>query len=103
MRATGPSFGYLAQPRGEGDPAVEPRPSHRLMLRDAQQAERLGFDMVWISDHFYTERPTTLETCPEGWTLMTAVGVTTERVRLGSLVMAAGFRHPALMAKMAAA
>jgi alkanesulfonate monooxygenase SsuD/methylene tetrahydromethanopterin reductase-like flavin-dependent oxidoreductase (luciferase family) len=34
---------------------------------------------------------------------MTAIGVTTERVQIGSMVMAAAFRHPALLAKMAGA
>jgi alkanesulfonate monooxygenase SsuD/methylene tetrahydromethanopterin reductase-like flavin-dependent oxidoreductase (luciferase family) len=97
------TFGYFAQPRGEGDPAAEPHPSHRLMLRDAQAAERLGYDAVWVPDHFYMARPTRLETFPEAWTLLTAIGVTTERVRLGNMVIAAGFRHPAMLAKMAGA
>lgn len=96
-------IGYFTQPRGQGDPAVDPHPSHRLMLRDAQEAERLGFDAVWVPDHFYMERPTKIEVFPEAWTLMTAIGVTTERVKVGSMVIAAGFRHPALMAKMAGA
>src|SRR5260370_13997082 len=34
---------------------------------------------------------------------MTAIGVTTERVQIGSMVMAAAFHHPALLAKMAGA
>ncbi|MDP8923121.1 MAG: LLM class flavin-dependent oxidoreductase [Chloroflexota bacterium] len=96
-------FGYHTVPRGEGDPATEPHPSHRLMLRDAQQAERLGFDSVWVPDHFYFERFGRLETYPDLWTLLTAIGVTTERVRIGTNVIAATFRHPALLAKMAGA
>jgi alkanesulfonate monooxygenase SsuD/methylene tetrahydromethanopterin reductase-like flavin-dependent oxidoreductase (luciferase family) len=96
-------FGHHVMPRGQGDPATEPYPSHRVALEDAQQAERLGFDAIWVPDHFYFERPAGLETFPDMWTLLTAIGVTTERVRLGTNVIAAGFRHPALLAKMAGA
>lgn len=96
-------FGYQIVPRGQGDPATEPYPSHRLMLQDAQRAAQLGFDSIWVPDHFYMQRPTKLETYPDAWTLLTAIGMTTERVRLGTQVIAAGFRHPALLAKMAGA
>jgi alkanesulfonate monooxygenase SsuD/methylene tetrahydromethanopterin reductase-like flavin-dependent oxidoreductase (luciferase family) len=40
---------------------------------------------------------------PEAWTLLSAIGVSTQHVRVGSMVLAAGFRHPALIAKMATA
>jgi alkanesulfonate monooxygenase SsuD/methylene tetrahydromethanopterin reductase-like flavin-dependent oxidoreductase (luciferase family) len=96
-------LGYFTQPRGQGDPATQPHPSHTLMLRDTQAAEKLGFDAVWVPDHFYMERPTKIETFPDCWTLLTAIGVTTERVKVGTMVIAAGFRHPALLAKSAAA
>ncbi len=96
-------FGFFAVPRSAGDPAAGPQPSHRLMLQDAQRAELLGFDSVWVPDHFYFQRATGLETFPEAWTLLTAIAMRTERVRLGTQVLAAGFRHPALLAKMAGA
>src|SRR5205823_10316833 len=74
------------------------------MLEQAQRAERLGFDSVWVPDHIYFQTlPGVLEPYPDAWTLMTAIGVTTERVQIGSMVMAAAFRHPALLAKMAGA
>jgi alkanesulfonate monooxygenase SsuD/methylene tetrahydromethanopterin reductase-like flavin-dependent oxidoreductase (luciferase family) len=74
------------------------------MLRYAQRAERLGFDSVWVPDHFYFEWPQgVFEPYPEAWTLLTAIGVTTQRVLVGSMVLAAAFRHPALVAKMAGA
>lgn len=98
-----PTFGYFTQPRGQGDPASEPYPSHKLMQRDAQEAERLGFDAVWVPDHIYMQWQGSLQAFPEAWTLLTAIGTTTERVRIGSMVMAAGFRHPAVVAKMAGA
>jgi alkanesulfonate monooxygenase SsuD/methylene tetrahydromethanopterin reductase-like flavin-dependent oxidoreductase (luciferase family) len=74
------------------------------MLRYAQRAEALGFDSVWVPDHFFFEGPPgVLIPYPEAWTLMTAIGATTERVQIGSMVLAAAFRHPALLAKMAGA
>src|SRR5258708_33523938 len=70
------------------------------MLEYAQRAERLGFDSVWVPDHIYFQTlPGVFDPYPEAWTLMTAIGVTTERVQIGSMVMAAAFRHPALLAK----
>ncbi|MFN8526839.1 MAG: LLM class flavin-dependent oxidoreductase [Chloroflexota bacterium] len=97
------TFGYMALPRGEGDPSTQPFPSHNLMLSDAVRAEQLGYDAVWMPDHYYFERPSGIETFPEAWTLLTAIAMRTERLRLGTMVIAAGFRHPALMAKMAGA
>jgi alkanesulfonate monooxygenase SsuD/methylene tetrahydromethanopterin reductase-like flavin-dependent oxidoreductase (luciferase family) len=91
-------------PRGLGDPARLPQPDHRQMLGYAQRAEQAGFDSVWVPDHFYFEtRPSVFDPYPDAWTLMTAIGATTARVRIGSMVLAAGFRHPALLAKMAGA
>jgi alkanesulfonate monooxygenase SsuD/methylene tetrahydromethanopterin reductase-like flavin-dependent oxidoreductase (luciferase family) len=98
-----PTIGF-GVPRGIGDPARLPQPDHRQMLGYAQRAERVGFDSVWVPDHFYFEtRPGVLDPYPDAWTLMTAIGATTERVKIGSMVLAAGFRHPALLAKMAGA
>jgi len=91
-------------PRGIGDPTRFGPPNHRHMLGYAQRAEALGFDSVWVPDHFFFERrPGVLVPYPEAWTLMTAIGATTERVQIGSMVLAAAFRHPALLAKMAGA
>lgn len=72
----------------------------------ARRAERLGFDSVWISDHFFLslaryggdDRP---YGSAEPLTALAALAVATERVRLGTLVLAAGFRHPAHVAKAA--
>jgi alkanesulfonate monooxygenase SsuD/methylene tetrahydromethanopterin reductase-like flavin-dependent oxidoreductase (luciferase family) len=89
--------------RSDGDPASTPFPSHRVMSDDAVRVEQLGFDSVWLPDHFYFERPSGIETFPEAWTLLTAIAVKTERVALGTNVLAATFRHPGLMAKMAGA
>jgi alkanesulfonate monooxygenase SsuD/methylene tetrahydromethanopterin reductase-like flavin-dependent oxidoreductase (luciferase family) len=97
------AFGVHLISRGAGDPATSPFPSHRVMLDDGVHAEKLGFDSLWLPDHFYFERSAGIETYPDCWTLLTALAMRTERVLLGTNVLAATFRHPALMAKMASA
>jgi alkanesulfonate monooxygenase SsuD/methylene tetrahydromethanopterin reductase-like flavin-dependent oxidoreductase (luciferase family) len=90
--------------RGSGaDPAVTPFPSHRVMLEDGIAVERLGYDSVWLPDHFFFQQEGGLATFPDVWTLLGALAVQTERITLGTNVIAATFRHPALLAKMAAA
>jgi alkanesulfonate monooxygenase SsuD/methylene tetrahydromethanopterin reductase-like flavin-dependent oxidoreductase (luciferase family) len=95
----------LGVPHRVGDPSAPfSALDHRAMLRYAQLAEQLGFDSVWVPDHFfYAWPPGVFEPYPEAWTLLTAIGATTQRVHIGSLVLAAAFRHPALLAKMAGA
>jgi len=65
-----------------------------------QLCDREGVDSVWFMDHLY---PPGLPAVPafEAWTTATALAALTERIRLGHLVLANGFRHPALLAKMA--
>jgi alkanesulfonate monooxygenase SsuD/methylene tetrahydromethanopterin reductase-like flavin-dependent oxidoreductase (luciferase family) len=65
-----------------------------------QSADALGYDTAWFYDHLY---PPGMPDVPglEGWTLVSALAVSTQRIRLGQLVICNGFRHPALLAKMA--
>jgi probable F420-dependent oxidoreductase len=74
----------------------------------ARDAERRGFDSVWISDHLFLslERyggSSELQGSVEPLTTLAALAAITDRVRLGTLVLSAGFRHPAIVAKMATA
>jgi alkanesulfonate monooxygenase SsuD/methylene tetrahydromethanopterin reductase-like flavin-dependent oxidoreductase (luciferase family) len=96
-------FGVHLVSRGDGDPATTPFPSHRVMTDDGVRVEQLGFDAVWLPDHYFFSRPSGVETFPEVWTLLTAIAMKTERVKLGTNVLAATFRHPGMMAKMAGA
>jgi alkanesulfonate monooxygenase SsuD/methylene tetrahydromethanopterin reductase-like flavin-dependent oxidoreductase (luciferase family) len=67
----------------------------------ARAAEEAGYDSVWFMDHMAPPAGRGLD-CLEGWTVATAVAMRTERLRVGHLVLCAEFRHPVLLAKMAA-
>jgi alkanesulfonate monooxygenase SsuD/methylene tetrahydromethanopterin reductase-like flavin-dependent oxidoreductase (luciferase family) len=99
-----PRIGF-GVPRWVGNPSESRRGLHHAEILDyGRQAEQLGFDAVWVADHFYYEWPQgVFEPFPEAWTLLTAIGISTKRVQIGSMALAAAFRHPALLAKMAGA
>lgn len=68
----------------------------------ARTAEAIGFDAVWVSDHLGFGDPAgEWEAAWECWTLLSALAASTDRVQLGTYVLAAPLRHPVLLAKMA--
>ncbi len=66
----------------------------------AHAAEVLGFDSIWMFDHVQTEPVPTDEITFEAFVGLSALATETARVRLGHLVLCAGYRNPALVAKM---
>jgi F420-dependent oxidoreductase-like protein len=68
----------------------------------AHQAEALGFESLWMFDHVQTEPVPTDEITFEAFVGLSALAAETARVRLGHLVLCAGYRNPALVAKMIA-
>ena len=69
----------------------------------AHHAEAVSLDSAWVCDHLLSESPgQPLEGIAEGWTLLAALAASTARLTLGTLVTPTMFRHPALLAKMAA-
>ncbi|PZR64722.1 MAG: LLM class F420-dependent oxidoreductase [Chloroflexi bacterium] len=78
----------------------EPRAAWERSVAVAWQAEQLGFESVWAFDHFHTTPQPTDELTFESFTLLTALSQRTERVRLGQIVLCAGYRNSALVAKM---
>jgi F420-dependent oxidoreductase-like protein len=66
----------------------------------ARQAERLGFESIWLFDHFHTVPRPTDELTFEAFTSLSALAALTSRVRLGHIVLCSPYRNPALTAKM---
>src|SRR5262245_60719614 len=71
-------------------------------LAAARAVEALGFDYLWGHDHLWSTGGDKLQPFFEGWSTITAWAALTERVRLGLLVGANPFRHPSVVAKIAA-
>lgn len=71
----------------------DPNPTARV-LAAGRLAERLGFDAFFIGDH-----PAYATEC---WVHLAALAVTTERIRLGSVVNCVLYRHPVMLARLAA-
>jgi alkanesulfonate monooxygenase SsuD/methylene tetrahydromethanopterin reductase-like flavin-dependent oxidoreductase (luciferase family) len=70
----------------------DPAGSNRIMTA-GHLAEELGFDAFFLSDHpAYT---------PECWVHLAALAATTSRIRLGSAVNCALYRHPVMTARLA--
>ena len=63
-----------------------------------RRIEAMGFDWISIWDHFYAADLTGDPHCLEAVACHTALACSTERVRCGSLVYCAGYRHPAVLA-----
>ena len=78
----------------------DPLDAWRRTFRVAQEAERLGFESIWLFDHFHTIPRPTDEITFESFTSLSALAALTSRVRLGHVVICTGFRNPALTAKM---
>jgi F420-dependent oxidoreductase-like protein len=61
------------------------------------------FESGWTFDHFYPIFSDSTGPCLEGWMTLTALAQATTRLRLGTLVSGIHYRHPAVLANMAAA
>jgi len=66
----------------------------------AEDAEALGFESLWVFDHFHTVPEPTDEITFESFSVLAALAMATRRVRLGHMVVCTGFRNPALTAKL---
>src|SRR4029450_7210691 len=77
-------FGYVAPPVAPGESWAE----------KARRVEALGYSILLMPDHFRNQ----LAPVPA----LTAAALATTRLRVGSLVFANDFRHPAVLAKEAA-
>ena len=71
-------------------------------LELARHAEATGWDGIYFADHFMPNTPEAAGPTAECWTTLTALGALVPRVRIGALVAGNTYRHPAVLANMAA-
>jgi alkanesulfonate monooxygenase SsuD/methylene tetrahydromethanopterin reductase-like flavin-dependent oxidoreductase (luciferase family) len=71
-------------------------------LEGARLVDRLGYEHLWTWDHLYAIVGATDQPILEGWSMLAAWAMATERTRLGLLVGANTFRNPGVVAKTAA-
>jgi F420-dependent oxidoreductase-like protein len=71
--------------------------------RIAHQADEIGFDSIWVMDHFFQIRGVGKQEEPmlEGWTTLGFLAANTKRARLGLMVGGVHYRLPGLWVKAA--
>lgn len=78
-------------------------PRFSELVEIVQAAENLGFDSVWVPDHFVYRYPDseTVHGVWEAWTLLAGLAARTSKISLCVFVTGLVFRHPGVVAKMA--
>lgn len=79
----------------------DPIAQYEAMTKVGKVAEEVGFDSIWVYDHFHTVPTPEIESCFEAWTAMAGLARDTRTIKLGQMVTCNGYRNPALLAKLA--
>src|SRR5436305_15143412 len=86
--------------------AFKTSPQHTTyadMLAVWQAADDIElFESAWTFDHFYPIFSDHTGPCMEGWVTTTALAQAPKRIRVGVLVTGNVYRHPAVLANIAA-
>ncbi|HEY7520888.1 MAG TPA: LLM class F420-dependent oxidoreductase [Methylomirabilota bacterium] len=64
--------------------------------------DQSGWDAACVTDHFMPNTPDKVGDVMECWTTLAALAPLTSRMRIGTIVAGNTYRHPAVLAKMAA-
>ncbi len=67
----------------------------------AKACEDNGFEALFRSDHYVSVEGKSERSSLDAWTTLAALAAVTSRIRLGTLVSPATFRHPSVLAKSA--
>ncbi len=79
----------------------DPVEKYEAMTSVAREADKGGWDSIWVFDHFHTVPEPVLETTFECWSITAGLVRDTQRVKVGQMVGCNGYRHPALYANIA--
>ena len=91
----------LALPAYDPDSSAPTSIEH--LAEYAAQAEQLGYDSVWLMDHFWIEREHGREAGHDPLVALAYIAARTSRIQLGTLVACNSFRHVGQLAREAAA
>ncbi len=72
------------------------------LLRAWRHADATGWDAACVTDHFMPNTPDRGGDTLECWTTLASLAVLVPRMRVGTIVSGNTYRHPAVLAKMAA-
>src|SRR3989338_6699820 len=67
-----------------------------------RHVEATGWDIACVTDHFMPNTPEREGPMLEGWSTLSALAALVPRIRVGTIVLGNTYRHPAVVAKMAA-
>ena len=79
----------------------DPIEQYEAMTQVGLEAEKAGYNSIWVFDHFHTVPTPEIETCFEAWTITAGLARDTKTIRIGQMVTCNGYRNPALLAKIA--
>jgi F420-dependent oxidoreductase-like protein len=65
----------------------------------ARTAEDAGLEGLFRSDHYQSVQHRTERSSLDAWATLSALAAVTDRIRLGTMVSPASFRHPSVLAK----
>ena len=67
-----------------------------------RHSEATGWDIGCVTDHFMPNNPQREGTTLEAWSTLSALAALVPRMKVGTIVLGNTYRHPAVVAKMAA-
>ena len=79
---------------------IGPFPPWQKIVGWAKLIESLGFDKLWLPDHFVNPDDKGMDWL-DCWSVLTALATQTEKITIGTLVSSMTLRNPAILAHMA--
>jgi alkanesulfonate monooxygenase SsuD/methylene tetrahydromethanopterin reductase-like flavin-dependent oxidoreductase (luciferase family) len=80
---------------------VCPVPPWKRIVEHARLVESLGFDKLWVPDHFINPEEGMDMDWFDCWSVLTALATQTDKITIGTLVASMTLRNPAVLARMA--